>query len=291
MGARWRNGLACCLLVVATLALPLAGPSAGAARGPGMVPVAPGNRAMWLWSDAPAGAVVDWATAHGVREVFAYVGNDVATSGQLPRLRELKRRADLAGVRLTALGGEPSWAGDHHSALAWQRAVVATGLFVGLHVDVEPYLLPGWDTDRATIVAGYLRLLERLRDGSRLPVEADVPFWFGELTTVDGRNLATETLRRVAAVTVMAYRDTATGPNSLYDVSRDWLSRGTVAGKRVRLAAETAAVADCPYCTFFEEGATALGVVLAEVDAATRGEPAFGGLAVHHYDAWRALGA
>lgn len=288
MNSRWRTGLIGTLIMIATLVLPAAGTLAGGKSR--MTPAAPGTRAMWLWSDAPADAVVGWAATHGVREIFAYVGSDMATNGELPRLRDLKRRSDLAGVRLTALGGEPRWVTDHAAALAWQRAVVATGLFAGLHVDVEPYLLDRWSTDQAALVAGYLRMLERLRDGSRLPLEADVPFWWGQLS-LGGRNVATETLSRVAAVTVMSYRDTGTGPDSLYEVSQDWLSHGAAAGKRVRLGAETGPVADCLKCTFAEEGATALGAALAQVDLATRTSPAFNGIAVHHYDAWRGLAA
>jgi hypothetical protein len=106
---------------------------------------------------------------------------------------------------------------------------------------------------------------------------------------VGGKNLADEVLKRVSAITVMSYRDTATGPNSIMSISADWLARGTVAGKRVRLGAETVPLADCPHCTFHEEGATKLATELSKVDAATRRTPSFGGIAIHRYGTWRAL--
>src|SRR4029453_17599326 len=115
---------------------------------------------------------------------------------------------------------------------------------------------------------------------STLPVEADVPFWFGQYK-VGRANLADEVLKRVKAVTVMSYRDTGTGPNSMLAVSQDWLGRGAAAGKRVRLAAETNPLPDCRYCTFAEEGAPRLTRELTKVDAATRRSPAFGGIAIH----------
>ncbi|BFU41770.1 hypothetical protein [Krasilnikovia sp. MM14-A1004] len=262
--------------------------ASGANASAGAAPAPPGTRAMWLWSDADPTEVVSWATLHDVTEIFTYVDTTVATDGSLPRLRELKRQADLAGVRLSALGGDESWSTDHASALAWQKAVTATKLFAGLHIDVEPYLLPAWNTNRNATANAYLTLLQRLRDAGPLAVEVDVPFWYGTIT-ISGKNLATETLRRASAVTVMSYRDSGTGPNSIYDVSRDWLTRGAAAGKRVRLGAETRPLADCSYCTFVEEGATALGDALARVDGATRSAPAFNGIAVHDYDGWRAL--
>jgi hypothetical protein len=121
-----------------------------------------------------------------------------------------------------------------------------------------------------------------------LPIEADVPFWYGEYK-VGNRNLADEVLKRVKAVTVMSYRDTGTGPNSMLAVSQDWLTRGAASGKRVRLAAETNPLPDCGYCTFAEEGASRLDQELAKVDAATRGMAAFGGIAIHRYGTWRSL--
>jgi hypothetical protein len=219
-----------------------------------------------------------------------HVSSGALTNGDLPRLRDLKQRADTAGIRLTALGGDPSWATDHTAALAWQRAVVSTKLFAGLHVDVEPYVTPGWTTDLGRTATAFLTMLDKLRTGSTLPLEVDVPFWYGQYT-IGGRNLAAEVLRRVTAVTVMSYRDTGTGPNSMLEVSRDWLRRGAAAGKRVRLGAETGPLADCEHCTFAEEGATALGTGLAKADAATRTASGFNGIAVHHYSTWRALPA
>jgi len=245
---------------------------------------------MWLWSAADPAEVVDFAASRGVQEIFAYVGTTVATDGSLPRLQRLKQLADAKQIRLAALNGDPSWATNHAPALAWQKAVVKTGLFSALHVDVEPYALPGWTSAYSQTAKQFLSLLDKLRTGSTLPVDADVPFWYGQYK-VGSLNLANEVLKRVSAVTIMSYRDTGTGPNSILDVSKDWLVRGSAAGKRVRLGAETGKLADCPYCTFAEEGATVLGNELAEVDAATRTAYSFGGIAVHHYDSWRDLPA
>jgi hypothetical protein len=244
---------------------------------------------MWLWDDSPAAEVVPWAAAHGVSEIFVHVGATALTD-DLPRLRAMRQAADAAGIRLTALGGDSAWTTDHAAALAWQRTAVATGVFSGIHLDVEPYLTAGWTSDLRGTQASFLALLDKLRTGSKLPLEADVPFWYGQYT-IGGKNLATEVLRRVNAVTVMSYRDTGTGPNSILEVSRDWLTRGAAAGKRVRLGAETGPLADCSYCTFAEEGATRLGTELAKVDAATRSTTGFAGIAVHHYTTWRDLPA
>jgi hypothetical protein len=285
MRTRWRAGL---VSVVLACAAALALPGASSAGSAGLTAVPPGTRAMWLWGDQAAADVVTWAASRGVSEIFVYVSPSVLTNGDLGRLQDMKQRADADRIRLTALGGDSTWTTDHAAALAWQRAVITTGLFAGIHLDVEPYLTEGWTADRQATEASYLTLLDRLRTGSTLPVEADVPFWLGQYQ-VGRRNLADEVLKRVKAITVMSYRDTGTGPNSMLAVSQDWLARGAAAGKRVRLAAETNPLPDCHYCTFAEEGATRLTQELAKVDAATRRTAAFGGIAVHRYGSWRAL--
>ena len=288
MRKRWRSGLVA--VVVMMISAALAVPDASTARRVNFAAAPVNTRAMWLWGDDPAAEVVDWAVARGVSEIFVYVSPTLLVDGDLGRLHELKERAGAARIRLTALGGESGWVTDHQAALNWQRTVLRTGVFAGIHLDVEPYLAPGWTTALQATQKSYLALLDKVRAGSTLPLEVDVPFWFGQYR-VGSRNLADEVLRRVSAVTVMSYRDTGTGANSMLAVSQDWLQRGATAGKRVRLGAETGPLADCPYCTFREEGATRLTAELAEVDAATRSTPAFGGIAVHHYGAWRALPA
>jgi hypothetical protein len=285
MRKNWRAGLVSALLVAAA-AFSLPGPSSAGSAG--LTAVNAGTRAMWLWSDAAAADVVSFAVAKGVSEIFVYVSPAVLTNGDLARMQALKQRADIAKIRLTALGGDASWTTNHAAALAWQRTVVRTGIFAGLHVDVEPYLTTGWTDDLQATEKAYLALFDKLRAGSTLPVEADVPFWFGQYS-VGTKNLADEVLARVKAVTVMSYRDTATGPNSIMAISQDWLARGAAAGKRIRLGAETTSLPDCAHCTFAEEGATRLAQELAKVDAATRQSPAFGGIAVHRYGTWRTL--
>ncbi|GAT67178.1 amidase [Planomonospora sphaerica] len=265
-------------------------PSAGTRAAPAPA----GTRAMWLWNSATAvpAEVLAWARDQGVTEIFAYAPANLPTnSALLTRMRELKRGADTAGIRLTALGGEPEWATDHTAARTWQRAVLGTGLFAGSHVDVEPYALPAWQSDQAALAQSFVQMLQTLQADSARPLEADVPFWYGEIPTGTGTTLADQVLAQVNGVTVMSYRDTATGPNSMTDIAADVLTRGSAAGRPVRLGAETGPLEDCPHCTFAGEEPARVTTVLAEVDAAVGAYAAFNGIAVHHYESWRTMGA
>jgi hypothetical protein len=188
---------------------------------------------------------------------------------------------------LDALGGDPSWVTDQPAALAWRRTVDALGLFHGVHLDIEPYLLAGWTTGRDALVASFLALLDRMREADS-PVEADVPFWYATVP-VGTDNLADAVLDRVDALTVMSYRDTAIGDNSTVAVAADLLRRASAAAKPLRLGAETGDLPGCAHCTFHGDSATQLSRALSQVDTAARRFPSFAGIAVHDYQTWREM--
>ncbi|MGI5243599.1 hypothetical protein [Dactylosporangium sp. CA-139066] len=248
----------------------------------------PGTRAMWLWRQDEPRPVVDWAAANGVRALFAYYDPE-AGPAELTRLRELQRLCEAAGIVLDALGGDPAWTTDHATALAWARGAAATGLFRGLHLDVEPYLLPSWTQEQAALVPRFLALLDETNAATDLPVELDVPFWLPTVPTPGGGNLADAVLDRVDGITVMSYRNTATGSNSMLGVADDLLRRAGRVAKPVRLGAETQPLRDCGYCSFHGDSATQLHRTLAAVDTAAQRYPAFAGIAVHQYDTWITL--
>jgi hypothetical protein len=273
-------------LILAAGLLIAAAPLALPGRAPETAIAPPGTRAMWVWQQASPSALTAWAAAHDVRAIFVYLNQPAP---DVPTLTDLRHRCDAAGIQLDALGGEPAWTTDHATALAWTETVDRLGLFHGIHVDVEPYLLDTWNADRPRLVAAYLQLLDALADpaGNR-PLEVDVPFWYGTVP-VGRRTLADEVLDRADAITVMSYRDTPTGANSMLDVSRDLLDRAARAAKPARLAAETQPLADCPYCSFHGDSQAALATSLSVADRAARHYPAFAGIAVHQYSSWAAL--
>ena len=136
--------------------------------------------------------------------------------------------------------------------------------------------------------ASFLSLLDQMQALDPSGLEVDVPFWYGTIPAATG-NLADQVLSRVDAVTVMSYRDTATGVNSMMDVGTDMLTRGAAVGKPVRLAAETQNMPDCAHCTFYEQGQLQMGKTLSKVDTAAQSFSTFAGIAVHHYNSWIAL--
>ncbi|WP_148574978.1 hypothetical protein [Nocardioides caldifontis] len=251
------------------------------------------GRATWVWTRPAPRVLLRFAMRHGVRDLFLHVGPGFDTTPDRRWVRKVARLADGTGVRLHALGGDPGWTTDTAAAVAWQRDVLASGLFRRIHVDIEPWALPAWDTDSARLVTAYLRTLTALADaGGAARLEADLPFWFHQLRTRDGVPVDRAVLRVVDAVTVMTYRTKVTGPDSIVGLGRPTLRSGVAAGKPVRLAVETRYLGDDPVAqkqTFHGLGRAALSRALRRVDRRARNLDSYAGISVHDVAGWRAL--
>jgi hypothetical protein len=249
-------------------------------------------RGMWVWNQPTPKTLVTFAQARGITELFVSVPNNLPTSARLTWVKSVSKLAVPAGIRLQALGGDPGWIDDPAAAVAWQDAALSTGLFSGVHVDIEPWQRGDWNTDRARVVTGYLDTCDRLQAATTLPLEADVPFWLWTLNNADGTAVDAAVLARVDKATVMSYRNTVTGADSITDIAARTLDAGVSAGKPVRLAVETTNLGSDPVSakqTFFGTTEAAVNTALDQVDAAESGEASYAGMAVHDYAGYDAL--
>ena len=249
-------------------------------------------RGMWVWNQPTPKNLVAFAQARGITELFVSVPDNLPTSARLTWVRSVSKLAAPAGIRLQALGGVPGWIDDPAAAMTWQDAALSTGLFSGVHVDLEPWQRADWNTDQARVVAGYLDSYDRLQAATALPVEADVPFWLWTLSTDDGTAVDAAVLARVDKVTVMSYRDTVTGADSITDIAARTLAAGVTAGRPVRLAVETNNLGSDPVSakqTFYGSTEAAVNTALDQVDAAESGVASYAGMAVHDYTGYSAL--
>ena len=282
--ARWAAATA--MIVVVLGSLVLSSQAASAATTPG--------RAMWVWSWSDAGSVVQLAQSRGVDTLFVAVPPDLTTSPSLPRVRDLVTQARGAGLRVDALGGDPGWVDNPTWAVDhWVRPTIATGLFTGLHVDVEPWTTTAWTTRQATTVSKYLTLLDRLvtASGTR-PVEADIPFWFDQVKAGKKSTLDKEAMRRVSAVTIMAYRNTAAGADGTLAVAAAELASAASLGKPVRIGQETNYLGPDPTeakQTFYGQTLTRMNDQLAQVDSGARTYATYVGIAVHDFTGYAAM--
>jgi hypothetical protein len=278
--ARWTV-----LAMIAVLACAFA-PTGPASAAP------PPQRAMWVWDRPQVKTLVSFAGSKGVQDLFVAVPVDLPTSGQLSWFRTLRTQTAAAGIRVHALGSTTEWIDDVPAALRWESAALGTGLFDGVHLDVEPWLHPAWGgTGQAAMLGRYLDLLDRVEGATALPVEADIAFWLDQVTVPEGR-LDEAVLARVDAVTVMSYRNTVTGPDSITGTGAAALDAAARAGKPARLAVEThdlGADAVARKQTFYGSTQAQLTAALAAVDSAEAGSPSYAGTAVQDRAGWEAL--
>jgi hypothetical protein len=161
---------------------------------------------------------------------------------------------------------------------------------VGIVLDVEPYLLDSWSTDRPRTIAAYLRMLRVAKKAAgALPLMVAVPFWFDHDAYRRGsRTLTDRVADRVDALAVMAYRDRVDGSDGVVALARGEVEAATLRDKATMIALQTAPD-ELDKLTFFEEGERALEVAIADIERAFADAPGFAGVALHHYRAYREL--
>ena len=290
---------------VAAAALAIAPDAAAASKtrttpsGSATVTATPADtRAMWVWDTSSPAATVDLAVSAGIDQLFVAVPPNLTTSSQLPAIKTLADRAKAAGIRVDALGGDPGWVDNPSWVVTyWLKPARNSGLFTGIHVDVEPYSTPAWTTDQPAVVSKYLTLLDKLKaNAGTSPIEADIPFWFNTIPAtasgVASSSLDREIMKRTAGVTVMSYRNTATGPDGTLDIATAALTAGVALGKPVRLGQETTYLGDTAVDrkqTFYGWTRTDMETQLAQVNAGAAGYSSYAGLAIHSAAGYAAM--
>ncbi len=138
-------------------------------------------------------------------------------------LEQLVQQIHQAGASVYALDGDPHFAlPEHHAEVLATVAAVgefnrhAPVPFAGVHLDVEPYLLPGFGGGRRDeIMTHYLDLIRAVRagcDGLGLKLELDIPPWYDapdELTGELPRPVTKQLIELADVVTLMDYRSDA----------------------------------------------------------------------------------
>ncbi len=274
------------LLAVAALLTPALTSSASAQTAPSL-------RAMWVWDVSTPEATVQLAVDNGIGQLFVAVPPNLPSSPLLPNIREISQRAGAAGIRVDALGGDPGWVDNPTWVVnKWLKPAMGTGLFTGVHVDIEPYTTSAWQTDQAGVVTRYLSTLTTLvKAAGTAPLEADIPFWFHEVpagaTTLDRAIIS-----RTAGVSVMAYRNTAAGEDGTIALATPALGAATDLGKPARVGQETRYLGDSPVetkQTFFGQTRSTMEVQLSEIGMAFSGLSGYGGIAIHDSVGYAAL--
>lgn len=209
---------------------------------------------------------------------------------ETPKLRAFVECARAGQIEVHAMhpGDMAEWLDpfparlDPKVILDWVDAALATKMFDGLHLDIEPHSTPAWKADKLKVAAGYLDLLKQVRAKGKFTLSAAVPDnWDRDDLKIDGKPLIEHVQDILDHISIMAYR----GKN-LQKVLDSIAHECAYKPGKVELIQETDPKA-------VEEGVplhVGTQARMDEIFAAARAR--FGAqlpVAVHHYQTWRNL--
>ncbi len=277
---------------------------------------------MWVWheqwvrDEQEHGRLLAFCQEYGINLLPIQIHVDTASvkRGQPQlrypnQLRRLIQKASSLGIRVEMLDGAPEMglAENRPSVLAildmilaFDRTLPPGAGIVGIHYDIEPYLLPQWNTPkRQEIMHQYLELFEaaglKLKlDAPRLTLSASIPFWYDHKTADDDhcileyngqrKNFHEHIQDLTDYVAVMSYRRHALGDDSItqhVEVERayaEWIGRYVCAGM------ETMQLEDEPEVSFYGVPTEEFWFQKQKVEQALDDRGGFGGIVVHSYE-------
>jgi hypothetical protein len=258
-------------------------------------------RATWLWN--PWDIVSDEAGTlafledKNINKVYVQIDRDMP----LNVYRGFIEKASAKGMKIYALDGAPDWAAEEgytnqDRLMAWIKTYQAESgnvqKFSGIHLDVEPYLYSGWTSNQKAAILAYQNLLIKAKASANslaLPLEADMPFWFDEVSynnTLGTGILAEWVIANISSVTIMAYRHKAP---LIIELVKNEVKFAAKYGKSTVIGVETAPTEEGDAITFFEKGEAYMNSQLAEVQTYYAGKAGYGGIAVHYVDSWKTM--
>ncbi|KGP92006.1 hypothetical protein N780_15940 [Pontibacillus chungwhensis BH030062] len=258
------------------------------------------RKSVWLWdskavSDRPD-ETIQFLDSHHINHVYLHY-NPLVEDHYPYFISSLNQM----GVTVHALMGAPHWGleenipeGKHRMdrVMAYNNEVSETAQFKGIHFDIEPHVLDEWDTDRENVVTQWSNSSQIYVDYAKdngFIVGSDLPFWTdGPSVAPYDPNFYKNMIDRQDYVTVMAYRNTALGSNSITSLSENEVLYAN--SSKVEIGVELKPHY-LDYVSFDDKTYIEMEYELAEVRRYFKGMHAkgFAGTTYHSYTQWKDL--
>ncbi|HEV7183905.1 MAG TPA: hypothetical protein VGN33_05365 [Leifsonia sp.] len=241
-------------------------------------------------ADFEPAALVAFAQAHNLHSVYLSVPW-AANQGEFATwLPAAVNALHAAGISVSALGGDASWASQPGLAAQWVSDALSTASFDAVQFDVEPWAGVA-DPDIGTIVSQYTAMLQAAHQAANgVPIGADLPWWLA------AKQVGTSTafaaiLPHLQSVAIVAFSDHAAGSDGIIALAQPAAKAAAAARVPFTIGVETDTpeVAGGAQYTFGDDSELALETETATVRthfASTRG---YRGITVEHLLSWKVL--
>lgn len=218
----------------------------------------------WIWNtrkivESPD-SIIKFLKENAFSEVYLQIDQDIDAK----YYKYFIKSASSNGINVYALEGNPDWILKSNrrqldSFLNWVVKYNSSKLqderFFGIHLDVEPYLLSIWQTDKTKAITEYMDYISYLKffgTKNGLKIAVDIPFWFDEIKIPKQKiNLAEYVISQVDSINIMAYRDRA---ESIIEVVKNEIVYGKKHNKNIVISVETGNTSEGENITFYQEG-------------------------------------
>lgn len=208
-------------------------------------------------------------------------------------------KAGNQGIKVHALVGSPLWGQKAYTKDAVERVdlihaynqkVEEEQRFVGIHFDVEPYSLELWDNNRKKAVKEWKQSAETYVEHAKdygFIVGSALPFWTDNRSVNDyEENFYQQFIDMQDYVSIMSYRNTAVGPNSITTLAENEVLYAKAPKVEVGVELNPYKI---DYVSFDGKSLRYTEGEIAKVRTHFMNEdyPGFKGIAIHNYTAWK----
>ena len=259
------------------------------------------NFSTWLWNPSEIVNNSDDIISFLVKNKVKVLYLQIDYSMNYAIYRNFISKATKNNIIVEALDGSPEWVSANGNTLQntffhwltkYQKASSLNEQFKGVHLDVEPYLNGQYSTNPNKTISKYQDFLLASKSSCNklnLNLGIDIPFWFNEVrynTIYGSGNLSEWVFQNIKTITIMAYRDIATGDNGINKIAETEMNLCQKYNIKATIAVETGSLPDTPFVTFFEEGKFYMYNELNSVYINYRTNSSFNGFAIHYLDSW-----
>jgi len=215
--------------------------------------------------------------------------------------QEFVEKAHAEGIEVHAMGGHPKWALEHlqprimklvNYVKKYNGEATSAQKFDGIHIDVEPYTVSGWDRHNDEKLKEWMDniklFVKESKEDTNLEVSMDLAMWWDDRKTPGNPDLPFNkwVMKQMDHTSVMAFRDYAEGPGGILYMTKEEMEHANNLGKPVLLSLEMRpSLID--KITFAEEGKAKMREQIDVMENNLQDDPSYEGYMIHSYEYWK----